>query len=262
MSLRLLRRATFVVFILVLALWAGLRFYSTRYVDSTPPVITCDSDVVEVRVGAGESALLKGVTAHDDRDGDLTDEIMIKGVSQLITADTAKVTYIAFDSSNNMTTASRTVRYTNYEKPRFALQEPLVFLTGRQVHLMDRLTASDVIDGDLTDAIRVTTQNVDSSRTGVYSVTVQVTNSLGDVESLPLKVIMSESSGLSPRVTLSDYIVYLEAGSRFDPHSYIAAPAERYSVEVDSGVEINQPGVYEVSYTYQNDTAYQVVVVR
>ena len=262
MNLRLLQRGTAAVFILVLAVWAGLRVYSIKNVDNTPPVITCDSEVVEVRVGAGESALLKGVTAHDDRDGDLTDEIMIKGVSQLITADTAKVTYIVFDSSNNMTTASRTVQYTNYEKPRFALKQPLVFLMGSQVRLLDRLTASDVIDGDLSDAIRVTTQNVDPSRAGVYSVTVQVTNSLGDVESLPLKVTMSNSSGVEPNVTLSDYIVYLEAGSRFDPHSYITAPAERYSVDVDSGVDTAQPGVYEVAYTYQGDTAYQVVVVR
>lgn len=262
MYLRLLQRGTAAVFILVLAVWAGLRVYSIRSVDSTPPVITCDSDVVEIRVGADESALLKGVTAYDDRDGDLTDEIIIKGVSQLITADTAKVTYIAFDSSNNMTTTSRTVHYTNYEKPRFALTQPLVFLMGSQVRLMERLTASDVIDGDLSNSIRVTTQNVDTSRAGIYSVTVQVINSLGDVESLPLKVIISDSSVINPRVKLSDYIVYLEAGSRFDPHSYITAPAERYSVDIDSGVETAQPGVYEVTYTYQGDTAYQVVVVR
>ena len=261
MNLRLLQRGTAAVFILVLAVWAGLRVYSIKNVDNTPPVITCDSEVVEVRVGAGESALLKGVTAHDDRDGDLTDEIMIKGVSQLITADTAKVTYIAFDSSNNMATASRTVRYTNYEKPRFVLTQPMVFLVGSQVRLLDRLTASDVIDGDISENIGVTTQNVNAYTPGVYNVTVQVTNSLGDVESLPLKVTVASGSQYLLDVRLSEYITYLKVGDRFDPAAYILTP-DPPAVEVASDVDTGLPGVYEVSYTYQTDTVYQTVVVR
>lgn len=260
--MKLLQRGTVALFILVLAGYIGLNLYVSRSVDRTPPVITCSSEVVEVRVGASDAALLEGVCASDDRDGDLTGEIMIKGVSQLITADTAKVTYIVFDSSNNMSTASRTVRYTNYEKPRFALDRPLIFLAGSKVHLLDRLSASDVIDGDLSDGIRVTTQNVDASTAGVYSVTVQVTNSLGDVESLPLKVEIIGAGNVNPSVRLSEYIVYLSAGESFSPAGYITAPADAGTVEIESGVDTSAPGIYEVTYTYRNDTVYQTVVVR
>ena len=258
--LRLLQRGTIALFILVTAVYASLTLYTHKNVDRTPPVITCDSDVVEVRVGASDSSLLQGVTAVDDRDGDVTDDIMIKGVSQLITADTAKVTYIAFDSSNNMSTASRTVHYTNYEKPRFALKQPLHFAAGGQVSLLNRLTASDVIDGNISKNIRVTTQNVDTSRSGVYAVTVQVVNSLGDVESLPLKVTVSEHP--ESAVQLSDYIVYLDVGSRFAASAYITAPADLAGIKVDSNVDTDVPGIYEVTYTYQTDTVHQTVVVR
>ena len=260
--MKLLQRGTVALFILVLAGCVGLGLYVSRCVDRTPPVITCDTDVVEVRVGASDAALLKGVTASDDVDGDLTDTVMIKGVSQLITADTAKITYIVFDSANNMATASRTVRYTNYEKPRFSLERPLIYLAGSKIQLLDRLYASDVIDGDLTDSIRVTTQNVNAAETGVYAVTVQVTNSLGDVESLPLKLEVVGSGSVDPAVSLSQYIVNLQAGAQFSPADYIIAPAEPGAVEIDSDVSASTPGVYEVSYTCRGDTVYQTVVVR
>ena len=262
MNIKLLQRGTVAVFLLTLAAFVGLKFYTARYVDTTPPVITFDSDVLEVEVGAAEEALLAGVTAADDRDGDLTDEIMIKGISHLITADSAKITYIAFDSSNNMSTATRTLRYTDYEKPRFDLRQPLFFPTGSPVHLLDRLTASDAVDGDISANIRVTTQNVDTTRAGVYSVTVQVSNSLGDLESLPLKVTMTDSAQAEPTVLLSDYIVYLKTGHTFVPISSILAPDDRSAVAVDSAVNTKVPGIYEVTYTYQGDTVYQTVIVR
>lgn len=259
--MRILQRGIVALFLLTLLAFGGLKYYLYTSIDRIPPVITCDSDVVEVRVGVGEEALLAGVTARDNADGDVTGSVMIKGVSQLITADTAKVTYIAFDSSNNMATASRTVRYTNYEKPRFVLTQPMVFLVGSQVRLLDRLTASDVIDGDISENIGVTTQNVNAYTPGVYNVTVQVTNSLGDVESLPLKVTVASGSQYLLDVRLSEYITYLKVGDRFDPAAYILTP-DPQAVEVASDVDTGLPGVYEVSYTYQTDTVYQTVVVR
>lgn len=262
MNLRLLQRLTVAVFALVLAVFLGLEYYTRTQLDRTPPVLSVDSEVLEVRVGCPDEALLEGVHAHDDVDGDISHTVLIKGISPLITADTAKITYLAIDSSNNMSTLSRTVRYTNYEKPRFALERPLIFLTGSKVQLLDRLTASDVIDGDISEGIRVTTQNVDSSTPGVYTVTVQVSNSLGDVEILPLRVTMALASGVNPAVRLSDYIVYLEQGEHFDPLRYISVPTEPAAVEVDSDVDTSTPGVYDVTYTYRASTVYQTVVVR
>lgn len=260
--MKLLQRGTILLFILVLAAFVGVKFYVSRTVDSTPPVISYDSDVIEVPVGVSRSRLLQGVTASDNRDGDLTGEIMVKGITNLIGADTARVTYIVFDSSNNMSTASRTVRYTNYEKPRFSLKTPLVFPVGGTVSLLDRLTATDVIDGDISGKIRVTTQNVNTNAAGVYSVTVQVVNSLGDVESLPLKVVVGIMPYSNQEVALSDYIVYVEQGDSFDPARYLLTPIAPGELEIVDPVDTTQPGIYEVTYTVRNYTAYQTVVVK
>ena len=218
-AIRIMQRVILALFILTLLAFCGLRIYRQVTVDVTPPVITCSSDSIDASVTAGDEALLQGVMASDDRDGDLTDQILIKGVSPSLTDSSAQVTYIVFDSANNMASVTRTVRYTDYQAPRFALSQPLVYPAGQTVTLLDRLTASDVLDGDISSGIRITSQNVINSQPGVYSVTAQVDSRLGSTVVLPLKVVIT--AGGPQLITLSDYLVYLPRGSAFDAAGYI-----------------------------------------
>lgn len=271
--MKILKRTTVIIFAAVLLIFAAMKIHSVFFTDVTPPVISCADEVIEVSVSAPESELLSGVTATDDVDGDITPSVMIEGVSQLITDDTAKISYIVFDSSDNAAACSRTVRYTDYHKPRFSLTQPLVYSVGSEVSLKDRLTADDVIDGDITSDIRVTAQDLSTDKEGTYSITVQVTNSLGDTSILPLRVVLSGSDGAAPLVELTDYIVYIPAGSVFEPASYIAAahsesgvPVPASAVSVTSDVDASKPGSYEAAYTYSSGgrsyTAYLAVVVE
>ncbi|MFR8335181.1 MAG: tyrosine-protein phosphatase [Oscillospiraceae bacterium] len=79
-----------------------LPFYREKTVDDVPPVLTCTEGVLEVSVSASQEELPSGVTAWDNRDGDLTSEIMIDHISTLIGANTAKITYVVFDSSDRV----------------------------------------------------------------------------------------------------------------------------------------------------------------
>lgn len=270
-AIRKMQRVILALFILTLLAFCGLRIYRRLTVDVTPPVITCSTDSIDVSVTAGEEALLQGVMASDDRDGDLTDQILIKGVSPSLTDSSAQVTYIVFDSANNMATVTRTVRYTDYEAPRFALSQPLVYPAGQTVTLLDRLTATDVLDGDISSGIRITSQNVINSQPGVYSVTAQVDSRLGNSVVLPLKVVIT--AGGPQLITLSDYLVYLPRGSAFDAAGYIqsvtapdgtALPAGQVSIE--SPVDTSVPGTYHVGYSVtaqgQSYTVYLAVVVE
>lgn len=267
--MRILEKITIILFAAVLLTFGITRAYLHFFVDRTAPVISCSSEVLEAQVNASSDILLQGVTASDNMDGDLTDQILVKGITPLITDNTAKITYVVFDSSDNMGTCTRTIRYTNYEKPHFSLHEPLIFPVGSHVPVLDRLTAQDTIDGDISGSIRIIAQNISSSYEGVYNITAQVTNRLGDVETLPLKVIISSASAAKPLITLTDYIVYLDRGSDFDPYDYIEAVTDRSgqpvngrSVQVDSAADTAVPGVYDVSYLYQTYTVYLTVVVK
>ena len=274
--MRFFQRTVVILFVIVALLFVGMLIYEKYLVDDVPPVILCEEDTIRISVEDGEDALLEGVTARDDVDGDLTDKVMVKSVSPLIDTDTAKVTYFVFDSSDNVATASRMVQYRDYERPRFSLREPLIYRVGSTVTLLDRLTATDEIDGDISDRIRVTAQNLSVDYAGTYSVTVQVTNSLGDTAILPLHVVMDSYGAVSRLVDLTEYIVYVDEGEDFDPLDYVKRVRDYdYTVmdvsnlAIESNVDTSVPGNYEVSYTFvsssvraQTYTAWLAVVVE
>lgn len=264
--------------IVLLALTVVLTvLFSARFVqkhfftDSTPPVISFDSDVLEISVKGGEGELLSGVTAEDNKDGDITGEVAVKSISKLIGKDTAKITYIVFDKSDNMAVRSRTLRYTDYKKPEFALSKALVFEPGETVRLKDRLSASDSVDGDITDAIKVTATSLNNAAEGIYPVTVQVTNSLGDTSSVKLYVTIARYGLYDPYIELTDYLVYIEEGTEFDPYSYIKSlwdkkygGSEIFSwsdIKVETELDTAVPGDYSVRYTYTNEQGYEYCAV-
>lgn len=272
--MRIFERIILSIFVLVLLVFCAVQGYERLLVDHTPPVIESDSDSITVSVNDPEQVLLQGIRATDDTDGDLTDSVMIQSVSGLIDSHSAKVSYIVFDSSNNMGTYSRNVQYSDYAKPRFSLTSPLVYRAGGSITLLDRLKASDTIDGDISKNIRVTAQNVSANTTGTYTVTVQVTNSMGDTSVLPLTVVINNAVNYQV-IHLSEYIVYLEQGADFDPKDYVTditpnvgAAATVEELDIISYVDVSVPGDYEVRYTYQfpdgerSYTLYQTVIVE
>ena len=61
---------------------------------------------------------------------------------------------------------------------------------------------------------------------------------------------------------LTDYILYLEQGSAFDPADCISPDSDSSGVEIDSHVDTDTPGVYHVSYTNRSYMVYLTVVVK
>ena len=265
-----LQSATIVVFILMIVLYCGVMLHDLFFVDRTAPVIWCSTPDIVVSVKDPQSALLEGVVAEDDRDGDITKQVMIKGVSQLITDNTAQVTYIVFDSADNMATLTRIVRYADYEKPRFSLQQALNYTLEDEFRILDKLTAEDVLDGDISGSICVISQNI-MKEPGTYHVTVQATNSLGDTTTIPLKLVVREA-GTSELIKLSANLLYLEKGTPFRPESYIASVSapngtavSTEEVNIDNPVDPFNEGTYHVRYSItvkqQTYVVYLTVVV-
>lgn len=262
-----LERVTVIVFVAVLAVFIGVKAYTRMAVDTTPPQISCDTDTIDISVADPESVLLQGVTAKDDRDGDLTGSIMVKGVTNLLSGNTARVSYIVFDSSNNMATCQRTIRYTDYEKPRFALSQPLIYPEGGPVMVLDKLSAANSAGEDISGNISIVSQNIDIYTAGRYFLTAQVSNSQGDIESVTLPVIIS--SAKKQLVELKEYLVYIDQGAGFNSGSYVSsvkdtagAAYDTSHLSVEGQVDTSVPGTYYVSYSFQTCTVILTVVVR
>ena len=92
--------------------FAAYLVYTRQISDNTPPEISFLSDVLEVSVEASEDDLLVGVTAKDSKDGNVTNSVLVEGISGLSSDQLATITYAAFDQAGNVAKAQRTVQYT------------------------------------------------------------------------------------------------------------------------------------------------------
>lgn len=217
--------------------------------DDTIPVITCPGEPLELSVKDGEAALLQGVTAYDEKDGDLTAEVMVQSVSK--SGDLAAVTYAVVDSDHHVATRQRALRYTDYVPPRFVLTEELRYPVGARIQIRDRITASDVLDGDLSDRIRVTSSTLTSYNPGTYPAVFEVTNSMGDTSTVTLDIVIRDNESGEPRIALKQYLVYRKAGDPFDPMAYLdsVSGGDRSAVQVQLPEGGLTAGTCAVTYT-------------
>ncbi len=236
-------------------------YYTQFYKDVVSPEIRIDSDVITVSVADGDDALLRGVTAADNRDGDISASVRVDGVSQLTGPNSARVRYIVFDRAENAATASRTVVYSDYEAPRISILQPLIYNVGDTIALQGRVLARDCLEGNITSSIRISSQNLTNRSPGTYHLTIWVMNKLGDISTVNIPVIVREDNEDAPIVELTSYLVYLERGESFNPRTYFqsyfesAASRLRHpydQLEVTGEVDTDTPGSYEVTYSATN----------
>lgn len=216
-----LRIITFACLIVSAVLLAVSSYLRAVRADSTLPSIRIPEQPLVLSVADhGTDALLEGVTASDKKDGDLTGRILLQDVT-LQEGNRMKATYAVVDSSRHVASASRIVEYEDYVPPRFYLSAPLRYTPGSSIQIKDRLTAFDVIDGDLSDQIRVNANNLMPYYEGTYPVTFEVTNSLGGTAGITLDVTVQSPEPGEPAVRLSKYLIYLRQGDAFDPTDYL-----------------------------------------
>lgn len=175
----------------------GYYYFGVRAdANNTPPVITIEDGVSnEFSVKATQDDLLNGVVANDKEDGNVTESLIIESISQFVDENTRTVTYVAFDKSNNVTKLERDIVYTDYTKPVFTNDSHIYVQKGTAKEILTQLSASDVIDGDISDQIKIEVNNVKSGVPGDYAVQITVTNSCGDVVTQDIVVTVTGERG-------------------------------------------------------------------
>ena len=270
--MRYLRIAVIGIFILSLGvgLWSNYQYKQGK--DYTPPIIQCDSEYIELIVSDGDDAIMKGITAYDAVDGDLTDKIMVASTSHFFEQGTFKVRYVVFDSQNNSAMLTRTVHYMDYVAPQFSLSQPLVYTRGDDIHYLDYVTVYDVLDGDITDRIKVKSSYVSSYTADIYPVLLEVSNSYGDTVQVELNVVVQEANANTVDIVLEQYLVYIKQGEQFNANEYILSVKNsngtilnKDNVNILGKVDTNEAGCYQLAYNYSDGSvqgwAYMTVVV-
>ena len=97
--------------VLCLALFAGTAAVMVMSDRKGPEIEVPSGADVTYEEGSDTALLLEGVTATDDRDGDVTDSVVIENIFPNDDRTGASVIYAAKDSHNNVTKVTRRVNY-------------------------------------------------------------------------------------------------------------------------------------------------------
>ena len=175
-----------------------------------------------------ERILLSGVSARDNKDGDISDRVVIEKIVTSISQKTATITYGVADQAGNVKRASRTLVMPVLEKPELptageagnggsAVSEavesvatetttdsrPAITFTGRELRVKAGETPvwesvmGEVTDDKDTKEMLLGTLEVkgeyDLQKAGEFYLTLSVTDSDGNVSNeYPMKLIVEE----------------------------------------------------------------------
>lgn len=250
--MRRLKSISLTLFVISLILF-GINFYKKKIIDDqTGPVFHMENNIVSVSVKDDKNELLKGLTAVDESDGDVSDSIIVEDISPFTGTGHRIVTYAAFDSDNHVTHEKRELIYSDYEPSHFHLSKPLAFAMNA-TNLLDGITVEDCIDGDITKSVRMMSDDeIDTSHVGEYKARLKVMNSAGGISYLPVTIEIYDASirHKLPQIKLTDNVIYINKGVDFDETDYldnIVVNGTEYSLT-------DGDGTYGASYIPQNET--------
>ena len=252
--MRILRLSVIALFIVTLIAFFGVYTYEKKTEDNTLPQIIIENDFIEVDCDATNEDFLEGIKATDEKDGDLTDKVIVESVSRFIEPGVCEVKYAVCDSNNHVAHATRKVRFVDYEAPKFKLTNSLCFSLYENVNVSTYISAIDSIEGDISSNIVITSPDYTSSVTGIFTLELSVSNKKGDTAELSLPLIMEDRSLSAPVITLKDYLIYVDKNQKVDFKDYIVEALDRNEkdltndIEIDDNVNLKKSGTYTVHY--------------
>lgn len=262
---KLLQRLTLVLFVLVLAAFIGFSIVERLTTDMTLPYITVESDVIEISVKDKKEVLLSGVTAYDGKDGDISDRVLIESVSKFIEPGVCSVTYAVSDSDKHVAKQTRTVRYTDYTPPEFYMKRALVYGVDEALDIRAAVGARDSIDGDISDRVSIVTTDYVKNTIGVFTVSLQVSNSMGDTIYLDVTVHVEGNETMAPQIQLKKSLIYIKKGEEPNFEDYLGdvtvngvlLKKDEIQLLISTNFDSEETGTYNVHYYISTNEGYE-----
>ena len=221
--------------VLWLALFAGTAAVMVTSDRKGPEIAVPSGADVTYEEGSDTALLLEGVTATDDRDGDVTDSVVIENIFPNDDRTGASVIYAAKDSHNNVTKGTRRVNYK-------AAGDAAAPEENTEAEGSDAAPAENA-EAEGSDAAPAAEEAQQNDTEGVKN----ETNAKMEIEALPSE---------SPRMYLNTYETTVKAGSELDKISYIKEITDDADsqetlfteIQVDGEVDTATPGDYTLTY--------------
>lgn len=179
---------------------------------------------------------LTGVSANDTIDGDVTASITVDtSAVDLTTPGTYNIVYTATDESGNESTTTVTITVSlETVAPTISGIRILEYYVNEVPNYTLGVTASDNVDGDLTDAIVVDSTAVSMTTPGRYAVTYTVTDAAGNSTTVSTEIVVAINPiNLVPDLT-AVYRTYTSGTDNLNPYSEtLATASELYGYLTD-----------------------------
>ncbi|MBQ3604029.1 MAG: hypothetical protein IJA02_09325 [Clostridia bacterium] len=262
---KLLRKLTLVLFVLVLLAFIAFSIAERFTTDTTMPYITVDSEVIEISVKDKKEILLSGVTAYDGKDGDISDRVLIESISKFIEPGVCSVTYAVADSDKHVAKQTRTVRYTDYTPPEFYMKRALVYGVDEALDIRAAVGARDSIDGDISDRVSIVTTDYVKNTIGVFTVSLQVSNSMGDTIYLDVTVHVEGNETMAPQIQLKKSLIYVKKGEEPNFEEYLGdvtvngvlMKKDEIQLLISTNFDSEETGTYNVHYYISTNEGYE-----
>ncbi|MEB9974742.1 DUF5011 domain-containing protein [Bacillus cereus] len=221
---------------------------------------------------------MAGVSAIDEKDGDITSKIKVDGNVDTSKPGTYEVTYTVTNSKGLTIVRKQPVKVketegTKNEAPVLTVPFSTTLHVGEEFDPMAGVSATDKEDGNLTNKVKYK-GNADTSKPGKYIVEYWVVDSKGVNATATRSVIVKENEetpDMEPKLTAPTK-TKINVGDKFDPMAGVSATDKEDGditdiVTVDGNVDTSKPGTYEVTYTVSDSkghkvTAKQTVTVK
>ncbi|MCD8161525.1 MAG: DUF5011 domain-containing protein [Clostridiales bacterium] len=250
--------------------------------DSVAPVFTDLADNLEVNYGetlsisddSNEENALYAVAEDEVSDvtlsitdvqtasGETADDYTLSAESVCFsTPGSYTVTITAADDYGNASTATIAVKVVDAVAPELSGVQTEYYLadTESAPDYLSGVTATDEIDGDITDSIVLDALNVSYGVPGEYTITYHVSDAAGNKAEKSAAVTIKDTT--PPVITLSTASLSLTAGDDAPDYSSLVSASDTTdgdlttSVSVDdSAVDYSTPGTYEVTYTVSDSS--------
>lgn len=257
MIMRIMRFCVAILTALVTVVFFAVLITTKVKTDKTLPVITVEDGIYEISVKAKEEDLLKGVKATDEKDGDISDRILVESIGRFSEDNKGycKVTYAVSDLDNHVTTAIRQIHYTDYTAPKFTMNKPLVFSIYNPVDTTGIVGAADCLDGNISQNVIIYSPDFEEDKEGTFSLQATVTNSKGDISKIVLPMVVEKQAKDAPQIHLNQYLIYVKKGTAapnwqkfvketVDSTGLVAS----FKVDVKTNFNKDKPGIYTVNY--------------
>lgn len=215
--------------------------------DKQGPEINITPDAISVyRNDMNDSELLAGITATDDRDGDVSDTLRVESIYETDTTHVI-ITYTAKDDSNNITKIKCQFELdSDSSEPK---EENTPSESDSKNNTSEDTELSDEAESDAVDETIRETDEPEVSPTPAAKDEAQEEKEKQEAEadSLPAQ---------NPRVYLTDYLVKVPVGTSVDLLSYVSEIKDDSDdvyelwrkIQITGSVNSAVPGTYKCTY--------------